>query len=57
MAKRRAAFAAIFARRGPACDAGQAAGDLAPLLRATAVAVLAELYPAAMEAAHVRERA
>jgi len=50
---RREAFAAVFAQRGPGCDAARAATALAPLLRETTAAVLAELYPEAMAAAQL----
>jgi hypothetical protein len=51
VATRRDAFAQVFALRGPACDAAQAVARLTPMLRATALALLADLYPAAMAAA------
>ena len=53
VAARRDAFAAVFAWRGPACDTVRVAAELAELLRATTIALLAELYPAAAAAARL----
>ena len=50
VAARRGAFVEAWAGREPGCDAAAVAAALAPLLRATARAVLAELYPAALAA-------
>ncbi|MFO1315523.1 MAG: DUF3482 domain-containing protein [Burkholderiales bacterium] len=47
---RRAAFAQVWARRGPGCEPAAAAAALEPLLGEAARAVLAELYPAALAA-------
>jgi hypothetical protein len=51
VAARRDAYLEIFALRGPACDGERAAARLAPLLRETTGAILADLYPAATAAA------
>ena len=50
VAARRAAFAEVWAQRGPACDSAVVAAALVPLLGETARAVLADLYPAALAA-------
>ena len=48
VAERRAAFVAVFAQRGPACDPAAAAPALQPLLADSARAILRELYPEAL---------
>ena len=50
VAARGAAFAEVWARRGPTCEAAAVAAALEPLMSDTARAVLADLYPAALAA-------